>query len=317
MSMQTDGDRPTSRRLGEWLASVWFGCCGLSTLALTVVMLAVVIGETLAFFQHPGVSVWAFLTGDTWLPAFGRASSVGVWPLLVGTFAITAIALLFAGPLGLLISVYLSEFASARARAWLRPALLTLAVLPTVVIGFFALRVLVPGLQLIDATFESANVVSAGLAVGFFCLPPMVLLMERAMSRVPAGVREGGRALGATGTEVVFQLVMPAAKRGMWGAFILVACRAMGETVIVTMAAGGVADLQGDLRGELQPITGYIAKTFLDEGGIHGPAEHAAYTVALLLWVMTAVLSTWGFHWLPSRGDSADASPQADRQPVT
>ncbi len=268
--------------------------CGLFSLATTVAIVALLITETLEFFRQPGVHALEFFFGTNWSPLLGAEKHFGIWPLVTGTCLVTVVAMAFALPLGLITAIYLSEYASRRLRAVLKPALEVLAGVPTVVFGFFALTVITPGLQWLHEGFHVYNAFSAGLAVGIMCLPIVCSLAEDALQAVPRSLREGGYALGSTKFDVSIKVVVPAALSGIIAAFLLAATRAIGETMIVALAAGSSPNLTLDPRSEVQTMTGYLVQIFLGDASNFGPEYLSSYAVAAALFAMTFILTVVG-----------------------
>jgi phosphate transport system permease protein len=223
-----------------------------------------------------------------------------------GTLLVSVIAASFALPIGLISAVYLSEYASPRVRATLKPALEILAGVPTVVYGFFALTVITPLLQKANpflATFGSPdapiafgnyNAMAAGLATGIMILPIVCSLSEDALRAVPRSLRDGAFALGGTRFDVSVKVVVPAALSGIVAAFLLAISRAVGETMIVALAAGGVAQITANPTAEVQTMTAYMVQIFLGDAPAFGVEYKSSYAVAATLFVMTFVLTMIG-----------------------
>ncbi|HSJ10909.1 MAG TPA: phosphate ABC transporter permease subunit PstC, partial [Longimicrobiales bacterium] len=214
--------------------------CSAVSILTTVGIVAVLLLESLSFFRE--VPIWEFLGGRQWTPLF-QDRQFGVLPLLSGSLLIAAGAALVALPLGLMAAIYLSEYATPRVRGILKPVLEILAGVPTVVYGFFALTFVTPIIRSIWPGTDVFNALSASIVVGIMIIPMVSSLSEDAMSAVPRALREGAYALGATKYEVATRTVVPAALSGIIASFLLAISRAIGETMIVTIAAGGVANL--------------------------------------------------------------------------
>lgn len=197
-------------------------------------------------------------------------------------------------PLGLITAIYLSEYAPARVRDVLKPVLEVLAGIPTVVFGFFALTVITPGLQWFHDGFGVYNATSAGLAVGIMCLPIVCSLTEDALRAVPRNLREAAYGLGATRFEVSLKVVVPAALSGIIAAFLLAIARAVGETMIVALAAGSTPMLTADPREEIQPMTGYMVQIFLGDTSNFDIEYLSSYAVGSTLFIMTLILTLIG-----------------------
>jgi phosphate transport system permease protein len=245
------------RALSERAISfVLFGCAALSVFT-TVGIVVVLLVETLAFFAE--VSPARFLGDTQWTPLFAE-KHFGIWPLVSGTVLTTAIALAVALPLGLLAAVYLSEFASERVRRFFKPALEMLAGVPTLVYGYFALTVVTPALQLLVPGLSGFNALGAGIAMGLMILPLVASLSEDAIYAVSSELREGALALGATKLSMVRRVVLPSAFSGIAAAAILAISRGVGETMIVTIAAGQEPRLTLDVRVPIETMTAYIVQ---------------------------------------------------------
>ena len=268
--------------------------CGAVSIITTFAIIGILLEETRRFFILPEVSVSEFFLGTEWSPLLGAEKHFGIWPLICGTMIVTAVAAVLALPLGLIVAIYLSEYAPRRLRTILKPALETLAGIPTVVYGYFALVVLTPALQTIDGSIESYNALSAGLAVGIMTLPIVSSLSEDALQAVPRGLREGAYAVGATKFDVSLKVVLPAALSGVVASYLLAIARAIGETMIVALAAGGLAQLTLDPRDQVQTMTGYMVQIFLGDTDALGVEYRSSYAVAAVLFVMTFILTVIG-----------------------
>ena len=275
--------------------------CGLFTLLTTALIIAILARETWTFFQLPEVSLASFFGSLQWTPLLGDEHHYGIWPLIVGTLMISAVAMAVALPLGLITAIWLSEYAPASLRSVLKPVLEVLAGVPTVVFGFFALTVITPALQFFYDGFSVYNATSAGIAVGILSLPIVTSLTEDALRAVPRSLREGAYGLGATKFETSIRVVVPAALSGIISAFLLAVARAVGETMIVALAAGSTPPAlhRGlgnafDVTTDTQPITGYMVQIFLGDVSNFGPEYYSAYAVAAVLFVMTLMLTAIG-----------------------
>lgn len=252
------------------------------------------------------VSPIDFLFGTEWNPLLGAEKRFGVWPLVVGTLLVATVAMMIAIPFGLITAIFLSEYAPRRVRAVLKPTLEILAGIPTVVYGFFALTVITPalrggalwitGLFTEDPTplFGIYNAFSAGAAVGIMCLPIVSSLSEDALQAVPRSLREGAHALGGTRFDVSVKVVVPAALSGVVAAFLLAIARAVGETMIVALAAGNAARLSFDPTQEAQTMTAYMVQIFMGDASNFSPEYYSAYAVGATLFVMTFILTLIG-----------------------
>ncbi len=289
--------RPTpaaDRRIREGLVRLGLGACGAFSFATTLAIVVVLFQETRQFFALDDVTLLDFLLGSQWNPLLGGEKSFGIWPLVTGTLLVTCIAMTVAVPLGLLTAIYLSEYAAPAFRTVARPALEILAGIPTVVFGFFALREITPLLQSVFPSFEIYNAFSAGVAVGLLCVPIVSSLTEDALRAVPAHLRAAAFALGATRFEVATRVVVPAAGSGLVAAVLLAAARAIGETMIVALAAGTIASVSIDPRGPVQTMTGFMVQIFMGDVSNFGAEYLSCYAVAAALFVMTLALTLVG-----------------------
>ncbi|MAE63113.1 MAG: phosphate ABC transporter permease subunit PstC [Phycisphaeraceae bacterium] len=271
--------------------------CAIFTIVTTIAIISVLTKETIAFFAMEETSVGEFLTGTRWSPSLGAEKHYGVLPLICGTLLVCVVAMSLALPLGLITAIWLSEYAPAAVRGVIKPVLEILAGIPTVVFGYFALTVITPGLQWLHGGpdgFQVYNACSAGLAVGIMCLPLVTSLSEDALRSVPKSLREGAYGLGATRFEVSLRVVTPAALSGIIAAFLLAIARAVGETMIVALAAGSSPRLTIDPRVDVQPMTGYMVQVFLGDASQFGSEYLSSYAVAATLFVMTFMLTIIG-----------------------
>ncbi len=287
---------PAIRAVGERAIEVaLFGLTMVSVLT-TIAIIAVLVMESTGFFEmegHPEVSLWSFFTGTTWSPLLGAEPSFGVLPLVCGTLLVTTIAGLFAIPIGLLTSVYLSEYANPKVRGWLKSVLEVLAGVPTVVYGFFALTFITPYLlQPFSESFGTYNAMGAGIAVGIMILPIVCSLSEDSLRSVPQSLRDGAYALGSTKFDVTAKVVVPAGLSGIIAAFLLALTRAIGETMIVALAAGGLAQLTANPSQQVQTMTAYMVQIFLGDAPANGIEYRSSYAVAMTLFALTFAM-TW------------------------
>lgn len=284
----------TLQRVWEGLVKASLIACGGFSIFITLAIVVVLSRETIAFFMMDQVSVSEFFLGTQWSPLLGAEKHFGIWPLVCGTMLVTLVAMAAALPLGLITAIYLSEYAHPGLRAVLKPLLEVLAGIPTVVFGFFALTVITPTLQWLHGGFNVYNAFSAGLAVGIMCIPIVCSLTEDALRAVPASLREAGYGIGATRFDVSVKIVVPAAMSGIVAAFLLAIARAVGETMIVALAAGGSPRLTLDPRREVQTMTGYMVQIFLGDASNFGTEYLSSYAVAGMLFVMTLILTLIG-----------------------
>jgi phosphate transport system permease protein len=258
---------------------------------VTVGIVVALLQPTLEFFGE--VSAKEFFTGTGWSPLF-KPPSFGVLPLVIGTLVTTFWALVVCVPFGLGAAIWLSEYARPRTRAVLKPVLEVLAGIPTVVYGFFALLFLTPLLQ--DIWFlgekpEIFNALSAGLVMGIMILPTVASLSEDAMSAVPGGLREGALALGGSRMQVATRVVVPAALSGIVASFVLAISRAVGETMIVLIAAGGTASMSLDPTKAHQTMTAFIGAAGIGDQPTGSTGYKTIFAVGSTLFVATFVMN--------------------------
>lgn len=254
----------------------------------TIGIVAVLVAEASAFFRE--ISIVGFLTGTRWTPLF-HPQHFGVLPLLAGSVLIAAGAALIALPLGLASAIYLSEYAGERTRRIIKPILEILAGIPTVVYGYFALTFVTPMLKLIWPEMDFFNALSASIVMGVMIIPMVSSLSEDALSAVPRSLREGAYALGANKFEVAARTVVPAALSGVIASFILAISRAIGETMIVTIAAGATPRLTVNPLQSVQTMTAFIAQ--VAQGDVaHGTTEYRSiFAVGLTLFALTLLMN--------------------------
>jgi phosphate transport system permease protein len=276
--------RAEGRRWGEIAVKAALALCALVSVATTIAIIVALVIPSFEFFQE--VSIVDFFSGDRWAPLFEPAS-YGVQPLLAGTLVVTFWACLVCLPCGLGAAIYMSEYASPRARSIIKPALETLAGIPTVVLGFFALTFLTPRLQDLGLDVGVFNVLAAGLAVGILLIPVVASVSEDAMAAVPQDLRDGAYALGSTRLQVSTRIVVPAAISGIIASFILAISRAVGETMIVLIAAGGIAQIAFDPREQSQTMTAFIGATGIGDVPTGSIEYKTIFAVGLTLFVIT------------------------------
>ncbi len=285
--MDLSGKR--SRSVSEQVIGLLLGACGAISILTTIGIILVLLQEAVRFFNS--VRVTDFLFGTTWTALF-KTPQYGVLPLVGGTMVISVIAMLVAIPLGLMSAIYLSEYAPRKVRDVLKPALEMLAGIPTIVFGFFAVNFIRPEiLKPIFSGIGPFSALAAGIAVGIMTIPLVASLSEDAMRAVPRSLREGGYALGATKLEVATRIVFPAAISGVIASCILAMSRAVGETMIVALAAGSKAQLSGNPLEPMQTMTGFIVQAFSGDVVVGSPAYLSLFAVGLLLFCMTFALN--------------------------
>jgi phosphate transport system permease protein len=293
MATRLSADRLRALRRREKVMEAVLFLCAASSVFITVSIVAVLIYESYGFFQ--AVPLTDFLTDTVWTPLFANPR-YGILPLLSGTLLSTVVALSVAGPLGLVAAVYLSEFASHGVRETVKPTLELLSGVPTVVYGFFALLFVTPLLQKIIPGLPGFNVLSAGIVMGIMIIPYVASLSEDAMRAVPNGLRDGSLALGATRLETAFRVVLPSAISGVAAAFVLGLSRAVGETMVVAIAAGQQPNLTFDPREPAATITAYIVQVALGDlphGSIGYQTIFAAGLTLLLITLVFNIIAFW------------------------
>ena len=259
----------------------------------TVGIVYILLKESFSFFAH--VSLWDFLTDTQWTPLFDDAH-YGIMVLLSGTVTSSAVALLVAIPLGTIIAIYLSEFAGHKVRETLKPVLELLSAVPTIIYGYFALLFVTPLLQKIFPELPGFNVLAAGLVMGIMIIPYVASLSEDAMRAVPMGLREGSYAMGATRYQTAVRVVVPAAVSGIASAYILGISRAVGETMILAVAAGMQPNLSFNPMEPAATITSFIVQVALGDlphGSIGYQTIFAAGLMLLLLTLAFNMLGYW------------------------
>ncbi len=278
-----------SRKVRERFVRGLTFLCALVSVFTTIGIVYVLVSESIPFFQQ--VSIWEYLTGTHWSPRESTNPSFGILPLLAGTMLIAVFAGLFAIPLGLMIGIYLSEYASSKVRAWIKPVLELLAGVPTVVYGYFALVLVTPALSKVFPELPVFNALSASIVVGIMILPIVASLSEEALTAVPRALREGGLALGATKGEVIRKIVIPGALSGVMSAFLLALSRAVGETMAVTLAAGATPNLTANPLETVQTMSAYIVNVSLGEAPHGSITYQTIFAVGLTLFVITLIMN--------------------------
>ena len=281
-----------NRKLRLKISETVFSKVLLAFAALTVVttigIILTLLINAIQFFRQ--VSLFDFLTGTEWSPLFADAS-FGVLPLVIGTLIVAVGAGLIALPIGLLCAIYLSEYAHPKVRKVIKPVLEILSGIPSIVYGFFALTTITPFLQKIIPETNIYNALSASIAIGIMTIPLVASLSEDAMTAVPDTYRHGAYALGATRLEVVVRVVLPAAVSGIIASFILAVSRAIGETMIVALAAGSRSSMSLNPLQSVQTLTGFIAQASMGDNPFGTVSYYALYAVGFLLFLLTFVLN--------------------------
>lgn len=269
----------------------------LSSILITISIVVILSYESFGFFKE--VPIIEFFTGKEWTPLFAEPK-FGILPLVAGTLLTTFIALLVALPLGLIAAIYLSEYAPHKFRETVKPILELLAAVPTVVYGYFALLFLTPLLQKIIADLSGFNALSPGIIMGIMIIPYVSSVSEDAMKAVPMHIREGSYAMGATKFQTAFKVIIPAAFSGIAAAFIMGISRAIGETMVVAIAAGMMPNFTANPLEPVQTLTSYIVQVSLGDVP-HGTIEYKTiFAAGIVLFTMTLILNIIGY-WLRKR----------------
>jgi phosphate transport system permease protein len=279
-----------SPRLGEGVIQAFLFLSAAISILITVGIVVVLAEESTLFFRDPNVSLTEFLTGAKWQPHIG---AFGILPLLTSTLIVSTIAMVVALPLGVAVAIYLSEYASRRARSILKPMLEVLAGIPTVVFGYFALTFMTPLLRSIFGrdTVEIYNMASGGLVIGLLVLPLVSSMCEDALSAVPRSLREAGLAMGSTKLETAVQIVVPAAFSGIMAAFIVGISRAVGETMVVALAAGAGPNLTLNPFRGAETMTGHIVRISGGDLSYDSIDYNSIFAIGLALFFMTLTLN--------------------------
>jgi phosphate transport system permease protein len=265
-----------------------------SSVAITTGIVFVLLYESWAFFRH--ISLWDFITDTQWTPLFADAH-YGIMPLLAGTLVTTLVALCLAVPVGTVCAIWLSEYCPAWLREWIKPALELLSAVPTVVYGYFALLFVTPLLQRLLPGLPGFNMLSAGLVMGIMIVPYIASLTEDAMHAVPMSLREGSYAMGATRLDTARRVVLPAALSGVTAAYILGISRAVGETMVVAIAAGMQPNLTLNPTEPAATITAYIVQVSLGDLPHDSIGYQSIFAAGLMLLILTLTFNVAGY-WL-------------------
>lgn len=281
-------DRRGARSRTELAIGAGLLACALVSVLTTAAVVTVLAAETVGFFRQVPLS--EFFTNPRWTPLF-LDQNFGIAPLVTGTLLVTSIALSVGAPLGLGSAIYLSEFTSVERRRRIMPVLELLAGIPTVVLGYFALLFLTPVLREVIPGVNLFNPLSAGIVMGFMILPTISSISVDSMQAVPRSLREAGYGLGASKHELILKVVIPAALSGIVASLILAISRAIGETMIVTLAAGQRPDLHFDPRKTIATMTSYIVQAATGDQPAGSLGARSLYAVAATLFVMTLALN--------------------------
>jgi phosphate transport system permease protein len=290
--LKRPGIRIGRRSLGEWMIESLLFLASLSSVLITLGIVGILVYEASAFFRH--VSLKEFLTGREWTPLFADAK-YGILPLIAGTLTTTGVALAVAIPVGTIIAIYLSEYAPHRMREILKPVLELLSAVPTVVYGYFALMFVTPLLQKFIPGLPGFNMLSAGLVMGVMIIPYVSSLSEDAMHAVPMYIREGSYAMGATKMQTAFKVVFPSALSGVTAAYILGISRALGETMVVAIAAGLQPNFTLDPTQPASTITAFIVQVSLGDLPHDSIGYQSIFAAGLTLMIMTLFFNIGGY----------------------
>lgn len=268
-------------------------CCSFVTVLTTAGIIIILTVESIKFFSE--VPIGDFLTDTQWTPLFSE-KHFGILPLLSGTLLTTTIAILVAVPLGLIIAVYLNEYASPRFTNFVKPILEVLAAIPTVVYGFFALQFVTPLLRTIIPDLNGFNALSPGLVMGVMIIPYITSLSEDALRAVPRSLREASYGMGATKFQTAFRVMVPAASSGIIVSIILAISRALGETMIVAIAAGQEPKLTFNPKESVETITTYIVQVSMGDVPQNSLEYKTIFAAGLTLFVFTLILNSISFY---------------------
>ena len=279
------------RNLMERFIEFGLLCSGLVAIFITMAIVYVLVSEAIPFFQY--VSIKDFLTDTVWTPNYS-IKHYGILPLISGTLTTTGIALSVAVPLGTITAIYLSEFASHKVREIIKPILELLVGVPTVVFGYFALMLVTPMLQKIYPDLTTFNMLGPGIVMGIMIVPYIASVAEDSMRAVPMSMREGAYAMGATRFQTAVRVITPAAISGIVAAYILAISRAVGETMIVAIAAGQQPNFTFNPVESAATITSYIVSVALGDLEHGGIGYQSIFAAGLTLLVMTLLINILG-----------------------
>ena len=284
----TGGQFRPGEKIIEWLLFL----AGCSSVVITLGIIGILVYEASAFFRHVGI--WEFLTDTQWTPLFEDAH-YGILPLLCGTLVTTLVGLLVAIPVGTVSAIWLSEYAPKKLREIIKPALELLGAVPTVVYGYFAFLFVTPFLQKLIPGLPGFNMLSAGLVIGLMIIPYVSSLSEDAMHAVPMHIREGSYAMGATRMQTALRVVVPSSFSGITAAYILAISRAVGETMVVAVAAGTQPNLTFDPTEQGATITAYIVQVSLGDLPHGSIAYQSIFAAGLALLLLTLLFNIGGY----------------------
>ena len=284
-------NQPRKSRKGEKFIETALLACGMLSIFTTVGIIGVLLFETIGFFKE--VSIIEFFTDTEWTPLFVK-KHFGVLPLVAGTALTSAIAILVAGPLGILTAIFLSEYAPTRLRQILKPILEILAGVPTIVYGYFALLFVTPLLKKLIPDLGGFNALSPGIVMGIMIVPLVSSLSEDAMYAVPRGLRDAAYALGSSRLQTAWQVVVPAAFSGITASFVIAISRAIGETMLVAIAAGQMPNLTFNPLVPIETMTTYIVQISLGDTPTGTLGFRTIFAVGMLLFLSTFALNLVG-----------------------
>ena len=276
------------QRFQEKILILFFGICGLLTIVITSGILGVLSIDTLKFFEK--VSIVEFFTDTQWTPLFFD-KHYGILPLLSGTIVVSLIAALVAIPIGITIAIYLSEYAPRKVGLILKPILEILAAIPTVIYGFFALIFVTPILHTIFPSIGTFNALSAGLVMGVMIIPYVTSLSEDALRALPSSLRESAYALGSTRFQTAFKIMLPSASSGIMISGILAISRAIGETMIVAIAAGQQPILSINPLNSMETISAYIIQVSMGDVSQNTTEYQSIFAAGMMLFIFTFILN--------------------------
>lgn len=295
----TSADHPVRRwrRFKDRFIETILFLAAASSVGVTIGIVYILVSESLPFFEH--VSIIDFLTDKEWTPLFSEAH-FGIRPLVAGTFLATVIACIVAIPMGTIMAAYLSEYLPSRIREILKPILELLAAVPSVVYGYFALLFITPMLQKVIPDLGGFSILSAGIVMGIMIIPYVSSLSEDAMRSVPTHLREASVALGSTKLQTTMRVIIPSAFSGISSAYVLGISRALGETMVVSIAAGMQPNLTLDPTQPAATITAYIVQVSLGDLPHGSIGFQSIYVAGLTLLILTLTFNVLGM-WIKSR----------------
>lgn len=282
-----------NKRINETIIETLLKGSALITILVTLSIIFVLVSQAFFFFKE--VSVWDFLTDTKWTPTFAD-THYGITSLFLGTLLTTLVSVAIAVPIGIIIAIYLSVYSSFKARNFIKPALEVLASVPTVVYGYFALIFVTPFLKTIFPDIEANNVLSAGIVMSIMILPMITSLSEDALNAVPKAMREASWGMGATRLQTAFRVLVPSASSGIIVSIILAISRAIGETMIVTIAAGTKPNITFNPLHEVQTITAYMVSTSKSDVQVGDTAYYAIFAAGIALFIFTFTLNIISFY---------------------